>query len=328
MGLSGGDWVVSEKVHGANFSIYYDGEEFKFAKRTSFIGEGKKEDDGTYYTSGGSFYNWQEALEQDEVLKKVDNIFAQLCSRGKDTLVVCGELFGGSYPHKEVDISNVKAVQKGVYYSPQQHFYAFDIKVNGSYIDYFTFDINCRMADLLYAKALMIGSMDDCLQYPNDKQSLVYKWVGLDLPKMEEDNVSEGVVIKPVIPVYFPNGKRVILKNKNEKFAEKSKGKKSKIPQVAKELEPEAKKLLDELLNYITENRLKHVLSHIGDVTDKDFGKILGHFMKDCLDDFMKDFPEYKVQNAANRNMINKSANREAANLIRQNFLNIIDGIF
>ena len=30
-------WVVTEKIHGANFSVYYDGTTVQFAKRNSFV---------------------------------------------------------------------------------------------------------------------------------------------------------------------------------------------------------------------------------------------------------------------------------------------------
>ena len=36
---SSGSWVVHEKIHGSNFSIWYDGSEVQFASRSGFIGD-------------------------------------------------------------------------------------------------------------------------------------------------------------------------------------------------------------------------------------------------------------------------------------------------
>ena len=40
--LDQGDWVATEKVHGANFSFWFDGSELRVASRTQFV-------DGTFY---------------------------------------------------------------------------------------------------------------------------------------------------------------------------------------------------------------------------------------------------------------------------------------
>lgn len=326
-GLNGGDWVVTEKVHGANFSIWYDGVQFKFGKRTAFVGSGSKLENGGYYThpiGKDSFYNWATAVEQDNVLSKIEHIYNSYCNE-ESTMIVYGELFGGSYPHKDVEIPKVQCVQKGVFYSPKQHFYAFDIKIDGKFVDFFTFDIMCRSNDLFYAKALITGTLEECLEYPNDKCSFVPGW--LELPEIE-NNIMEGVVIKPIFPSYFPNGERVILKNKNEKFKENSKGPKTKVPQMPVEFSPDGKKMYDEFLTYICENRLRNVLSKIGEVTNKDFGKILGELIKDAFEDFLKDYPEFKTLEAGERKMMTKAINKEAATFIRKDFLNIIDGVY
>lgn len=48
-------------------------------------------------------------------------------------------------------------------------------------------------------------------------------WLGL--PPIA-DNICEGVVIRPVTPTYLRNGCRVLIKNKNARFAEKKRVKK------------------------------------------------------------------------------------------------------
>jgi len=36
-------WYATEKLHGSNFSIYFNGTDIKFAKRNSFLDLGKEE---------------------------------------------------------------------------------------------------------------------------------------------------------------------------------------------------------------------------------------------------------------------------------------------
>lgn len=324
-GLTGGEWVVTEKVHGACTSVAYDGKLMQFGKRTAFVGEGNKIEGDKYWTSGSNFYDWQGALERDLVLSKVEKIYNALKTTDEDEIIVYGELFGGSYPNIK---SNMKPVQKGVFYSPDQHFYAFDIRHNGHFIDYYTFETMCENANLLYAKSLMIGSLEECMKYPNDGQSTIPHC--FNLPKLD-NNIMEGVVIKPIEAKYFPNGERVILKNKNDKFLEKTGGKhkKHKLPTLKIELSKECESYLENLLTYINHNRLKNVISHVGDtITDKDFGKLLGMLMSDAIEDFLKDNEGFKSLENNERNAINKQANKYAQQMIRKEFLNIIDGNF
>ena len=69
--------------------------------------------------------------------------------------------------------------------------------------------------DLLYAKPLFSGSFKDALEYQNDFQTTIPGILGL--PEIE-DNIAEGVVIKPENAMFFHDGSRLILKNKNAKI--------------------------------------------------------------------------------------------------------------
>ena len=111
----------------------------------------------------------------------------------------------------------------------------------------------------------------------------------MGLPEIA-DNICEGVVIRPIITPHFNHGVRVILKKKNEAWAEgkqfrKSIKKEEKLPE-------KIVKLREAILTYVTENRLNNVLSKVGQVTIKDFGKVMGMFSKDIVEDFSKDYQE------------------------------------
>jgi Rnl2 family RNA ligase len=296
-------YYVTEKVHGANFAIYYDGDKFRIASRTQFLAD------------DCNFYGCQRLLPD---LKKKIAIFCKKNSTYgciKD-IVVFGELCGGKYPHKDVKISeHAKKVQGHVWYHPDNIFYAFDIKINDIYIDNLDFQIICMNYEIFNAKQLFQGTLQECLNFNNAYQTTIPDkfW----LPKIE-DNICEGNVIKPVTPLFFPNGERVILKNKNQRFSEIS-HKKDKTNE-KKELSERANKLLAELLTYVTENRLNNVISKIGEVTIKDFSEVIKQFSADILNEFMNNNDEeMKYLENEEQKILRKTMNSKASTLIRSN---------
>jgi Rnl2 family RNA ligase len=136
-----------------------------------------------------------------------------------------------------------------------------------------------------------------------------------------EDNICEGVVIRPVVPIYLRNGARVLLKSKNARFAEK-KAIKKRDPKLF--IEPTYSEELNNLLpvveQYVTENRLNNVASKIGHVSvPKDTGKLIGLFSKDILDDFLKEHSgEYAAIEKSEQKVLNRHVNMLATNLIKQ----------
>lgn len=305
-GLSSGEWVIQEKIHGANFSMYATGEEVKAARRTEFL------------TMGEQFYSCSEVIGKYSADAR--NMFKT--SGAKQELIIYGELFGGNYPHRGVaQNNNVSAVQKGIYYSPNIEFMVFDIQIDGEYLNIYMVSDLCCQHNIPFIPVIKKGTYKECLKYPNNFQSMIS--LDLSLPEIK-DNQCEGVVIKPSHPKFLGNGCRVILKNKNPKFAEKVKEPKP-IP------EPLSGDLLvvaESMSTFITKNRLVNVLSKIGEVTDKDFGRILGLFVQDVITDFKKEHNNLDNFDKKGQKKVFKSVNRLCAALIRENFLNIIDGNF
>ena len=107
------DWVVTEKVHGANFSFSWEGGTLGFAKRKAQL---------SIHDQFFAFQRLLPLLEQD-----LRRLFHSLESElGEGTIVLYGELFGGHYPHQNIEpVAAVEAVQTGVWYAPDIHFYAF-----------------------------------------------------------------------------------------------------------------------------------------------------------------------------------------------------------
>jgi Rnl2 family RNA ligase len=310
-GLSGGEWCVNEKLHGSNSAIITDGISTKRAKRGSVLGPDE------------NFYGIIEVAK--DVEPKIKMLYDNIKKiKEFEVLQVCGEIFGGWYPHPDVPKSTTAIrVQKGIYYSPNNMFYAFDIMLDGQYQNY---DLCVKMFEevgLFYASILFRGTLQECLDYPNMFQTTIPDLLGL--PKIE-NNVCEGVVIKPIEPTYLGCGSRVILKNKNEKWSENLKKPKVKTEITFSEAGQE---VLDGINELLTENRLKNVLSKIGEINDKQFGILLGMFIKDVFEEYGKENSEkYNSLSKEEHKRVNKMVGQLAGNIIRPNFQAIIDKNF
>lgn len=305
-------FLVQEKIHGSNFSFWTDGETIKCAKRSGFL----REDEG--------FFNYEVLLDRHS--EDILQLFKELKENkylGEDLneLAIFGEIYGGTYPHPDVPRVNVAKVQGGVFYSPDVNFIAFDIKANGHYVPFKKFKATCMVGKIPFLDALYEGTFEECLAIGNEYPSTLPAMHGL--PEIE-GNGCEGNVIRPLNILYFGNGKRVILKNKNEAFSEKKQGKKESKPK--EDVPPEIQELQMEGVQYINDNRLRNVLSKVGEVTSKDFGKVLGLLSKDVMEDFAKDNPKVLELSNVEKKMVTRLLNNECGNLIRPNFANIIDG--
>ena len=248
-GKDGGLWMATEKLHGANFSFWCDGTEVKVASRTQFV--------------DGTFYNCQAVI--NKYSDSVMSLFKLLNGEHKQ-LVIYGELFGGN-------------IQKEVEYG-EKDFRAFDLTLDGVVQTKLNQRAWCEGVGILSAPFIHSGTFVECLALSNTFKST------LTPEGYEEDNTSEGLVIEPVEPTWFNNGSRIYFKNKTEGFSEKKRKPKEHI---VFELSDEESELMNELLTYNTTQRVSNVISKIGQVTNKDFGKILGLTTQDLLEEFTKE---------------------------------------
>lgn len=272
-------FYVEEKIHGANFQFYVDGEgNITPGKRTSFLIEDEK------------FFNWRDvfAKYKDRVLQ----IRNQKCFPDGSNFIVYGELYGGCYPHPDVpNDSKWSRVQKEIYYAPFEDFICFDIFVYENeekhyFIDKSMRDDICKYIDIPYAETLFEGTLDECLRFPNEFPTTIPSLFGL--PDIE-NNICEGVVIRHGKDLRVKTGERAIIKNKNAKFSEKKSKPREHKPQ--NDVPEFINEMLDNAQDYITEARLSNMFSKIGDdVNHRDFGKYIQLYSADLYDDFMKDY--------------------------------------
>ena len=218
------EWIATEKIDGSNFSVYSNGEETKFAKRTGFL----QEEDW--------FYNYQSISL--ELSQKANKIFNLLKSKDNNIkfIVLYGELCGGFYPE---DINNWKgpipsrinekgviiipleqrAVQEGVYYCDKIKHIIFDIAIinnekNLKYLEYNEMVNLCEKVKLPYTPILAKGSLQKLLDYSLEFNSTIPALFGLECL---ENNKAEGIVIRP--SEWKSNDEeRPMLKRKNKNY--------------------------------------------------------------------------------------------------------------
>ena len=255
------------------------------AKRTSVL---DKNEHGAY-----DFYGCTPVVERYE------NSVKELAEFIGEPVQIFGELFG-------------QGVQKEINYG-EKDFIVFDIqKQDGTFIPWHAVKELCAMFDIPVVPEIAVGTLPELLDLSPDFESIV----------AGNGDKAEGLVLKPAEEdVRLGSGSRPIIKNKSKAFSEK-KEKVAKKPYVMPE---HLVAIYQDFSQYITENRLKNVLSKIGTVTQKDFGKLTGEFVKDAKDEFERD--EYPISKDDWKGL-SKVIGKESSNLIRQNWLNILDGSF
>ena len=277
-------WVVTEKIHGANFSFVYENAQLKFAKRKAYL------------SWSDDFFGFQLVASklENQVLQLFEQLSADILA---EKYILYGELFGGAYPHPKVPVNpDLQAIQTGVYYAPDIHFCAFDIAFTSNedtsktYLDYEKAIPYFRENQILYAKPLWMGKFGEALNFNTRINSTIPQ--ELDLPSLQE-NLIEGVVIKPFQEIAPDQIKtRPIFKVKNKEFEEEKKfheaQKWSFIPQVSTQSQ-ELDFILEEIRNYLNHNRLESATSKIGQLdfeNDQRIEEVKDELLNDILTDF------------------------------------------
>jgi Rnl2 family RNA ligase len=299
--LEKAQWVVMEKIHGANFCFLTDGKEVRCASRKQMLGP---RDD---------FFGYQAVAAR--LRQKILDLFTLVppasppgntppgtAGLRASRVLIYGELFGGSYPHPDVppDLT-VQPIQTGIAYAPSIEFCAFDIAIEDdsqgqprAYLDYDVATKLLEQAGLFYARPLLIGSFQEALSYPLGFPSTIPKLLGL--PPLPTENKAEGVVIKSLKTILLPSGKgmrRPLLKRKIAEFAEDQ-----RFHQAEKWVTPRStaeQSTLDlltwEAFNLVTANRLQSAVSKLGALTPGD-GKRAQQVFRLLVEDVLEQLGE------------------------------------
>lgn len=293
-------WMVTEKVHGANFSFYCDGKEVKCANRSAFIVDGQK-----FYNAVGVFNKYKDSVlaYHKKLLAKSSEVVS-----GDAYLILYGELFGGS-------------VQKGMPYPEEQDFLLFDVLCvaednteNRTNIeDYIAVEgklvfglrdktkfipVIAKEMGMKYAEPLFVGTLEDCLNF-----NCTFPTTYADEDRINNSGIkskgkeaferymtTEGVVIEPTSCLFHNNDKRIMYKNKTKRFQEKTSVVNIEFRErVLSLLSAQEADALTEIDQLVTKNRFDNVVSKLGEVNIKDFNKVF----KEFLDDVMKEADEW-----------------------------------
>lgn len=260
-------FVAREKIHGTNFSVIITKDSIVPAKRTGPILDTEK------------FFGYEDLMKKyKSAFENIQEYYSPFFDEEINSIQIFGEYAGGGI-QKEVDYG-------------EKDFYVFDLTVAGMYQ---SDDVVCNFCEkygLKVAPLIKHGTLEELLKLPVEYESVVndydkaFSLVGVGASVVEyvqrepKDNVSEGLVIKPVVPMFMHNGSRLAIKYKTDAFKEKGKGKTPKIPTPLPEADLE---LLNEFSKYAEPARIGNVCSHIGEITAKDFGKVLGLTMRDIF---------------------------------------------
>lgn len=265
------DWCVTEKIHGANMCCIYDGVAIQYAKRTRILNK----TDHAFYGFCES-YQLMDMLEQ--VGRKVMQIYNMLPIK-YPIIYVYGELFGRS--------GTDRPIQRGVYYSPDPHFCAFDIAYQDVdeivyYIPYRDAVQLFKQVELFYAIPLFIGSLNKCTDYNPKFSTTIPKLLDIQVPK-DAALLAEGIVIKP----YTTGGNinsRPVFKIKIQEFAE------DKRPTGKDQPKNSTLDFMTQMAGYkINEQRMDSVLSKTGDQADTQY--IRRMMLDDIIDELKEEMP-------------------------------------
>jgi len=327
------EYICFNKIDGSNFQCSIDElGNFVVGSRSNLIGRDE------------NFQGHRRVMKNLEVKEKLTKMKSIISNDFSITqpyiLTVFGELCGGMYRHPEVEkVKGAVKIQGRVDYHPDNMWVPFDIYIREPGEDNktkFILDQDdvvkyCKMVELPYEIEMFRGTLDECLNFPlnfTDKTGNIL-W---GLPIIEE-NISEGVVIKPNKAIWIGN-ERVIFKNKTDKFKERKAPKTQKALKVEEPLNELEKKYFDIASEYITESRIMSVISKINilDIDDKMFGMIFGMFIKDIWKDFDKEYAD-EIKEIEDKtevedfkfSKVRKLIAKQAAEFMRPYFLKLMD---
>lgn len=311
-GLGDTPCVVQEKIHGANFSLWTNGDVCRAAKRTAMI---KPRED---------FFGGHQIRRAH-----TDRLFALFHTLsttfpGLKTLAVFGELYGGLYPHPAMSpIPDLKPVQNGVYYRPDLGFCTFDVLINAKRwlpTDQATEVLRAHGFDV--AQTLYAGTLSRCALYPVEFAPTIPATLGL--PPIE-DNRAEGVIIRS--RVSLPNRGRLLLKKKSAAWQETNpRHSRRRSRSGHRALSAAAAEILDEGIALICANRLRNVISRIGTIRVSDRRQLCRALIRDARDELGTE-TICALPNPEQRR-VDLVLRQSAEALIDAHFLAIVEGDF
>jgi len=232
-------------------------------------------------------------------------------------LLIYGEYFGGYYPGHPAE-KGAKTVQKGVAYSPANHFHAFDVSLDGnSYLDFDEArDLLLAAGFPLVAAPLFRGPLDDLLSIDVESLKTALPTLLGHLP-LERFQIAEGIVIRPAKEVCWGRN-RCILKKKARAFWEATNQPGMALKVAAEQFDRGLQNgtgsrdliVFEAAKSYVNKNRLLSVISKDpGLLGESNLHKLAGLLTKDALDDFEKEHEDEMTSLAKSKSGVRKALN-------------------
>ena len=268
-GLLEDEFVLTEKLDGANFQVMFDSEgKRSYASRNQTLG------------LEANFFDWQHC-----VLRQYEEYWDKLSEFVKskediETLHVYGELFG-------------EGVQKRINYGPGKKFLPFSVKMNGVTLTHCHARALLAYADLPFtwwAPILgVVKGLAAAMKF--EVEDVISREAGDD--KKGNCNI-EGVVVEALDSTYTFNsddeGESVFrLKIKSEKFCDAMKVKHKKSANLEEFKGGESwERLKESFTGMFNENRLADLFGKEGPIQDvKEIGKYIKLLTQDVREDFL-----------------------------------------
>ena len=219
-----------EKIHGTSAHI-----SIRTSDKKITLSEGHYDNGIRYFSGGEKHERFVLLFDENEELAK------NLVGVGLD-VVIYGEAYGG----KQQGMSKT--------YGKELRFVAFDVKIGESWLtvpDAAEFVAECGLEFVAWERiSTELSELDRVRDQPSTQAAR---------NGMGFDNISEGVVLRPLIELTKNNGKRIIYKHKRDEFRETTK--KRKV------LDPAKLAILSDAneiaIEWVTEMRLQHVLTRL-----------------------------------------------------------------
>jgi len=206
-----------EKIHGTSANIQWSNGKLSF------------------YSGGETHSNFVALFDEEKLAGYFSSTYTD-----KDFVRVYGEAYGG----KQQGMSKT--------YGPKLHFTAFEVNINGVWLDVPSAESYVKNLDLEFVPYELVDATEENINRERDRDSIIAVWRG-----MGAGYIREGVVIRPPFEVVMNDGERCMAKHKRDEFRE------HKTPRTL-DADPSKQKALDDAQaiadEWVTPMRLQHVL--------------------------------------------------------------------
>jgi hypothetical protein len=189
----------------------------------------------SFYNGGEKYENFRALFDEEKLTGYFSSTYTD-----KDFVRVYGEAYGG----KQQGMSKT--------YGPKLHFTAFEVNINGVWLDVPSAESYVKNLGLEFVPYEFVDATEENINRERDRDSTIAVWRG-----MGTGHIREGVVIRPPFEVVMNDGERCMAKHKRDEFRE------HKTPRTL-DADPTKQKALDDAQaiadEWVTPMRLQHVL--------------------------------------------------------------------